>query len=120
SALADSKANQIEAYARERRRDVSALAKVRSVIEALEKLNKVFPETQLSDEQKYRQVLAEVRPYLKEYCDAFGYSDLFLFNAAEVKVLAVHADEDLGANYAEPPRRERQLGQVIEHARMLM
>lgn len=120
NALADTKANQIEWYAYERRRDVTAMARIRSVVDALERINEHYSGSEPADRAKYRGVVNDVAPYLKQYCDNFGYTDLFLFNAAGVKVFAANAERDLGANYAEGPLKESQLGTVLDHARMLM
>ena len=61
--IADSKANQIETYARERQRNVTALARMPSIVNAFEPLDQAFVAHGIGAPE-YTAVEAELRPFL--------------------------------------------------------
>jgi signal transduction histidine kinase/CheY-like chemotaxis protein len=119
AAILDSKINQIEAYVRERERDVATLARNPSIAEALRELDVAFQKDGM-DSREYASIDSRYRSFLQYYQEALGYSDLFLVSQSGDVVFSVMRGEDLGSNYYTGPYRNSQLAKVIDRARTLL
>ncbi|MBI3326235.1 MAG: GAF domain-containing protein, partial [Nitrospinae bacterium] len=113
--IADSKANQIETYARERSRNVTALARMPTVVDTLEQIDHVFHVYGI-DSPEYTAVENKVRPFLSYYIEQSGYSDLFLISLSGDAIFSVRKGEDLGSNYYTGPYKNTELARVFDRA----
>ena len=118
-AVAEAKANQIETYARERRRSVAALARLPGVVDGLERLTTVYrthgiasPEFAAADRQ--------FREYLTAYLRESGYADLFLVAPDGDAVFALRRGVLLGFNYYTGPQKGTELAKAFDRAKTLM
>src|SRR6266702_5494157 len=76
-AIADSKANQIETYVRERQGNVTTLARMPSIVNTFASLDQAFFDHGIGSPE-YTAVENELRPFLSEYLAQSGYADLLL------------------------------------------
>ena len=118
-AIADSKANQIETYARERKQDVTVLARMPTLVNAFEPLERAFREHGL-DAPEYTAIEHELRPFLRDYLSRSGYADLFLIAPSGDAMFSVRKGEDLGSNFYTGPNKDTALARVFDRARNLL
>lgn len=78
-AVAENKANQIEAFLRKKKDDVTMLSHMSDVLYALERYSEAFESSGMRSEE-YAKVDAEYRPFLTYYKRSSGYNELFLIN----------------------------------------
>ena len=79
-AIADSKANQTDTYARERQRNVTALARMPSIVNSFEPLDQAFHDHGIGSPE-YTAAEHELRPFLSDYLAQSGYADIVLLSA---------------------------------------
>ncbi len=96
-AVADNKANQIEAYLREKEENVTALSRMPDVVEAIEKFRAVLNKG--IDSAEYSVVDKEYRPLLSYHQKLFGYDDLFLISPDGDIIFSVKEKEGLRSLY---------------------
>jgi signal transduction histidine kinase/DNA-binding response OmpR family regulator len=118
-AIADSKAHQIETYARERQQDVTVLARMPSLVNAFEPLERAFREHGL-DAPEYTAIEHELRPFLRDYLSRSGYADLFLIAPSGDAMFSSRRGEDLGSNFYTGPNRGTELARVFDRAKNLL
>jgi signal transduction histidine kinase len=117
--IADSKANQIETYARERQRNVTALARTPSIVNTFEPLDRAFFEHGIGSPE-YIAVENELRPFLRDYLEQSGYADLFLISPSGDAIFSVRQGEDLGSNFYTGPNKDTELARVFDRAKTLL
>ena len=76
-AVADNKANQVEAYLREKEENVTRLSHTSDIIEAVEKFYEAFDKWGI-DSPEYSAVDQEFRPFFTYYQRSSGYDAFFL------------------------------------------
>lgn len=76
-AIADNKVNQIEAYFREKEKNVTMLSYMSDIIDAIERFAQACEKSGI-DSPEYRAVDQELRPFLTYYQKLFGYDNLLL------------------------------------------
>ncbi len=118
-AIADSKANQIDTYARERQRNVTALARMPSIVNAFEPLDQAFHDHGIGAPE-YTAVEHELRPFLSDYLVQSGYADIFLLSPSGDAIFSVRQGEDLGSNFYTGPNRDTELARVFDRAKNLL
>jgi signal transduction histidine kinase len=118
-AIADSKANQIETYARERQRNVTALARMPSIVNAFEPLDRAFFEHGIGSPE-YTAIENELRPFLSDYLEQSGYADVFLISPSGDAIFSVRQGEDLGSNFYTGPNKDTALARVFDRAKTLL
>jgi len=117
--VAEHKANQIETYALERKRDVSILAGDPVVLEALQAFAGAFSRGGL-DSADYTAADSRFRPFLTYYQTSAGYADLFLISANGDVAFSVRREEDLGSNLRTGLYRDSVLAGAVDRATTLM
>ncbi len=118
-AIADSKARQIETYALERKRNVSALAHLPNVVSSIDELNEAYRKRGINTAE-YQAAADKVGPFFSYYIQEFGYSNVFLVTVAgDALFSAKPGVAGLGANYYDEPYRSSQLGQAFDRAKTL-
>ncbi len=118
-AIADSKANQIETYARERQRNVTALARMPSIVNAFEPLDQAFHDYGIGAPE-YTAVEHELRPFLSDYVAQSGYADIVLLSPSGDAIFSVRQGEDLGSNFYTGPNKDTELARVFDRAKTLL
>ncbi len=118
-AVADQKANQIETYARERRRSVSALARLPVVVDALDRLTAVYRAGGIASPE-YAAVDRQVRQSLGGYLQEAGYTDLFLVTADGDAVFGLRKSVLRVFNYYTGPQKGTELAKAFDRAKTLM
>jgi signal transduction histidine kinase len=118
-AVAEAKANQIETYASERRRSVTALARLRGTVEGLDALIAVYRRHGIASPE-YVAVDRHFREYLASYVRESGYQDLFLVGANGDLVFALKRGVLLGFNYSTGPQKGTELAKAVDRARTRM
>ncbi len=120
SSIAESKFNQIETYALERKRDVTALAQMPSLGPAIERLADAFRRYGI-DSPPHALVDAEVRPFLTRLSEGASYADLFLVSASGDVVFSVRrGGAPLGTSYLTGPYRGTEFARVVDRAKTLI
>lgn len=113
-AIADNKARVIENYIQEKERDVTALARTPTIIDATQKFKVVFQHG--IDSPEYTSLDEELRPFLSYYQESFGYHDLFLISSDGDIVFTVIREDDFGTNVKSGPFRDTELTTVFKSA----
>ncbi|MBL8112133.1 MAG: response regulator [Acidobacteria bacterium] len=108
-ALAESKANHIDAYARDRKRNVTALARVPEIFDAGERL------ARSGGAEPW--VAKELRPVLHRYMDDFGYADLLFFSLKGEAVFSVMRGDDFSLNVTDARHKDTPLARAFEAAK---
>ena len=96
--IADSKAHQIETYARERQQDVTVLARLPIFVNSFEPLEQAFREQGI-DAPEYTAIEHELRPFLRDYLARARYADLFLIAPSGDAMFSARKGEDLGSSF---------------------
>ena len=118
-AIADSKANQIETYARERQRNVTALARMPSIVNAFEPLDQAFHDYGIGASE-YTAVENELRPFLSDYLAQSGYADILLLSPSGDAIFSVRQGEDLGSNFYTGPNKDTELARGFDRAKTFL
>jgi signal transduction histidine kinase len=118
-AIADSKANQIDTYGRERQRNVTALARMPSIVNIIEALDQAFRDHGIGS-REYTVFEDELRPFLSDYLEQSGYADVFLISHAGDAIFSVRQGEDLGSNFYTGPNKDTELARVFDRAKNLL
>lgn len=118
-AIAENKTKLIEQYALERQQDVTVLADVPEIAEAIEELETAFYQSGI-ESSDYELADATYRPFLEKYIQKLGYADLFLISQEGDSIFSVQRGEDLGSNYYTGPYKESELAQVFDSAKTLL
>src|SRR5919108_3386741 len=118
-AIADSKAHQIETYARAPEQDVTVLARMPARVNSFEPLERAFRDHGL-DAPEYTAIERELRPFLSEYLAQSRYADLFLITPAGDAMFSTRRGEDLGSNFYTGPNRDTELARAFDRAKNLL
>jgi len=118
-AVAENKANQIETYILERKRNVSALARMPSIVDSMEKFDKAF-KTGGRDSREFKAIEKMVRPFLTSFKETSGYYDLFLISHSGDVVFTLNKEADFGTNLETGIFRDSELSKVFDRAKTLM
>jgi signal transduction histidine kinase/CheY-like chemotaxis protein/HPt (histidine-containing phosphotransfer) domain-containing protein len=118
SSVADQKMAQIEGFARDQLRQVSALAYTPSIIQAMQSYSAAFKVNRL-DSADYLHADEDYRRLLTRYADSFGASDLFLVSITG-DVLFTISGQELGANLLDGRPSHRDFAEVFQRTRTLL
>ena len=118
-AIADSKANQIETYARERQRNVTTLARMPVIVHTFAALDQAFHDHGIGAPE-YTAVENELRPFLSDYLAQSGYADIFLISAPGDAIFSARQGEDFGSNFYTGPNQDTELARVFDRAKTLL
>jgi signal transduction histidine kinase/DNA-binding response OmpR family regulator len=115
-ALADTKAEHIEAYARERINDLHILANSPAVANLLLVLQESARQHGYSS-PFYLQSLAVSTPTLVGYARGAGYQNVYLFDPSGTKLFGIgEMGDELGKNYMQGELARTPIGQTLIHA----
>lgn len=110
--IADNEAGQIEAYLREKEKEIIQLSFMPDVRAALTKFESEYDMSGL-DSVGYNAVYAEYSPFLKYYQRTFGYGDILLVSAEGNVVFSVKKKRFANLFYKRAPNQDLELVDVF-------
>jgi methyl-accepting chemotaxis protein WspA len=117
--ISEAKATELETFAGERLHDVTALARVPTIIDAAVRMHESYTRDGAGS-PAYRTVEGEFRPFLTYVADAFGYPNLLLFAPGGEVLFRVDPGLELGAKVQEGPLKDTELAAVFDRAKTLL
>lgn len=117
--IAEAKADQIEAFALESKKGVSAISRSPELARAVEDYARAIADGGVSG-AKYAEVDRAHRPFLSSYTESAGYPDLYLLTPDGALVFEVRAGSAVGSNFLTGPARGSQLAKVFDRAKTLL
>jgi methyl-accepting chemotaxis protein WspA len=118
-ALSDAKTNQLETFIRERRADLNLASRSPSVVAVIPKLKQVRQKESL-DSQPYLELARTVRPFMANFVDSFGYSNVYLFDTNGTLLFQLKSDLDIGSNLLTGRLKDSELAEVFDRVRTLL
>jgi signal transduction histidine kinase len=115
---AESKIVQIESYALERTLDVTALAQIPTVVEAVVRLESVL-QSEGIESNSYQDAQESVRLLLRFTLERAGYTNLMLFSESGDLLFSVLPSADIGGRYPDL-YPQSALVQSLDNARTLL
>jgi diguanylate cyclase (GGDEF)-like protein/PAS domain S-box-containing protein len=119
AAIAESRANFIEAYLRERRGDIAVLAQNPQVVSAVQEIDRASLFGGF-DSAGHAAADQQIRPYLSIFLDIYHYNNLLLISRNRAVVFSVDKGQELGPIRTAGTRRNAALAEAFERARTLM
>ena len=119
-ALTASKENHTEMFIHERKKDVTVLSRMPSIVEAMEKFDVAFKVGHQLYSIEYMTIEQELRPFLKGFQDLSGYTDLLLISQEGNVIFSVNRGVELGTNLLHGPFHDSSLAGIFDRARTLM
>lgn len=118
-AIADSKANQIETYIREREREALVLTKTPTLLENFENLEQAFSQKGLNSPE-YSSLEKPLQAFFSNYIEMSGYSDILLVVPNGDVIFSVKKGEDLVTNFYTGYYKETELAKAFDRAKTLL
>lgn len=118
-AVADAKATQLEAFIRERRADLNMVSRFTMIAESTPRLAEARRKESL-DSPAYVELTRNLRPYMANFAESFGYSNAFLFDTDGSVLFQLKPDLEVGSNLLNGPLKESELAEVIDRVRTLL
>lgn len=116
AAVADNKANQIEAFLINQEKNAVTLSYKSEVISAFEKLDSVLRQSQI-DSAGYKSTEREFKPMLGYYQKLFGYDDIFFVNAEGNLIFSTEGIRDINSLYGLASYTDSGLADVLAKAK---
>jgi methyl-accepting chemotaxis protein WspA len=117
--ISSSKATELETIARNRIDEVTALARVPSLVDAAVELREALTRGR-PDTPEYRALVGKYKPFLTYVAEAFDYPNVILFAPGGEPLLRLKSDMDLGPKIQQGPLKGTELAGVIDRARTLL
>ncbi|AFY34592.1 ATP-binding protein [Calothrix sp. PCC 7507] len=118
-AIAESKAKEIETYITERQKNAATIAQIPNIVDAIEQYQTAFEKYGVNS-SAYHQVDEKYRPFLTNYLEIFGYSDIFLVSQSGDAIFSVKRGQEFGSNYDKGRDNSSELAKVFDRAKTLM
>ncbi len=116
-AVADNKAGRVEAYLHEREKNVTMLASMQDVVDAIEQFGSEVDKGSIGS-MEYEAVDRKFRPLLEYYQKSAGYDNIFLINPYGDILFSSKVDKDIKSIYAAGSQRDSQLIKVFMKTNM--
>ncbi|MCU0497656.1 MAG: ATP-binding protein [Anaerolineae bacterium] len=113
--VATSKGNQIQNYARERKRDVTALSRMPELIETAKSLISLPRGGAL-----FQTRTARVRPFLNYFIQQSGYQDLFIISPDGRLLFSISGNYSIGTNFMTEENRASVIGRAFDRSKTLL
>jgi two-component system, NtrC family, sensor kinase len=117
--IAESKAKQLENYLNERQKNAATVAQMPNIADAIEQYQTAFTNSGINS-LAYQQIDQKYRPFLTNYLDIFGYSNIFLISQSGDAIFSVKRSEEVGSNYRQKLNNNTELAKVFDRAKTLM
>ena len=118
SAIRDIRAQKMQAYMFERKRDVTTLSHIPDIADAISTLRRVV-KTHGIDSPEYRAVDESFRPRLT-YLMSTGYVNLLLVSSDGEVVFAVNKTDHLGSNRVTGPHKDCVVARTADRVQLLL
>lgn len=118
-AFVETKANHINTYFDERRKDVESLAHSPVIIDAAPKLIAAF-KTNGTEFSKYASLDREIRLFLTYYIETYDYYDLLVISSGGDIVFSMMHEKDFGTNLKTGPYKDSELAKSFIGAATLL
>jgi methyl-accepting chemotaxis protein WspA len=117
--ISSSKITQLDNFIRARRGDVRVISNTPQTIETTEELPKALVKGAVLEgvRQKRESVY---RPIAIHFLEAYGYANLYLFDADGRLLFRLKSDLNLGDNLLEGPLKGTEMAEVFERSKMLL
>jgi len=119
-AIASHKTERMKAFLNERTIDVTTLARMPSIVEAMEEFDAAFTIGQQIYSVEYMTIEQELKPFLIDYKESSRYGDLFLISPQGDTIFSVNRAEELGTNLITGPFQNTALAKAFDRARTLL
>ena len=119
-AIASQKADRMKAFLNERTVDVTTLARMPSIIDAMEKFDAAYKIGKQIYSVEYMTIEQELKPFLTDYKESSRYGDVFLLSPQGDTIFSVNRAEELGTNLITGPFRNTALAKAFDRARTLL
>lgn len=117
--ISAAKSSELETFALERIHEVTAIARVPSMVDAAVKLAAVRVKEEL-ETPAYQVEEVKFRPFFTYLSDAFGYPNLLLFAPGGELLFRLNADLDVGSRIQDGSFKGTELAGVVDRARTLL
>ena len=117
--IAASKANKIENYIMEKQKEGAAIAKIPTLIEGMKKYQIVFNKYGF-DSPEYLALDKQFRPFLNNYIEVFGFSNILLISTSGDTIFTVKRKPELGKNYYAEIYKDSELAKLFDRTKTLM
>ena len=117
--ISSSKSTQLENFIRERRDNVAILCQAPGTIQMTEELSRERARGSMTSVS----ILPKENPYrltALSFLEAYGYTNIYLFDATGQLLLQVKSGLNVGDNLLAGPLKGTELAEVFERARMLL
>ncbi|MDT7042978.1 ATP-binding protein [Candidatus Nitronereus thalassa] len=119
-AIATHKTEGMKAFLNERAIDVTTLARMPFIIEAMEKFDTAYQVGQQIYSVEYMTIEQELKHFLTDYKESSRYGDLFLISPQGDAIFSVNRGEEFGTNLLTGPFRHTALARAVDRARTLL
>ena len=119
-AIATHKTERMKSFLNERTIDVTTLARMPYIIDAMEKFDTAYQVGKQIYSVEYMTIEQELKPFLTDFKESSRYGDLFLISPQGDAIFSVNRGEELGTNLLTGPFRHTALSKAIDRARTLM
>ncbi|MFO0890908.1 MAG: methyl-accepting chemotaxis protein [Isosphaeraceae bacterium] len=117
--ISASKATQLGNFIKERRGDILVISQAPRTIQSAEELSQALSKGGLTEEAR-REKEKLFRQTAQNYLEAYGYKNLYLFDAAGRLLFRARSDLNLGDNLLTGPLKGTEMAEVFERSRMLL
>jgi serine phosphatase RsbU (regulator of sigma subunit) len=117
--ITESKVNQIETFIDERERNVATIARIPQVVEAIETYKNILKKSGVNS-LEYKNFDNKLRPFLTNYLEIFGYSNIFLISQDGDVVFSVKRIKDISSNLYKKTYNNPELAKVFDRSKTLM
>jgi two-component system, NtrC family, sensor kinase len=117
--IAESKAKRLENYVSERQKNAVNIAQIPTITDAIEQYQITFEKDGINS-SAYRQVDEKYRPFINNYLEIFGYSNILLISQSGNTIFSVKRSRELGRNYYQKTYKNSELAKVFDRAKTLM
>ncbi|WP_250846874.1 methyl-accepting chemotaxis protein [Aquisphaera insulae] len=114
-----SKVTQLDNFIRNRRGDIAVISQAPRTTQTIEDLSAAMAKGTLTD--AVRQEKEKLfRQWILGYMEAYGYANLYLFDADSRLLYRTKADLDVGDRLLSGPLKDTEFAEVFERSRMLL
>jgi methyl-accepting chemotaxis protein WspA len=117
--ISSAKNTQLDNFIRERRGDISVISQIPRTIQATEELSRGLEKGTLTEAARAQQEKSFL-PTVRNFLDAYGYANLYLFGTDGRLLFRAKSDLNLGDNLLTGPFKGTELAEVFERSRMLL
>ncbi|MBD2387011.1 sensor histidine kinase [Cylindrospermum sp. FACHB-282] len=119
ASIVDNKAKRLENYLNEKQKNAAAIAQIPNIVDAIEQYETAYKAYGINS-LIYQQVDDKYRPFLSNYLEIFGYSDIFLVSQSGDAIFSIKRGKEFGTNYYNGSYNNSEIAKVFDRAKTLM